>query len=298
MAQTTSSQNTGETHSPEAIIVLDFNGTITKADRQTVHLFGWDTEQEVVGRRVVDFVTKEDQLLVRDAFQAILLNGSIADFRCTAVKKDGSPLSISANGTLFVDSQGNPDEVIVILHELAGDKELDKAKTEFISLVSHQMRGPLTAINWHAEMLLQQQSTGLTDTQKNYIQELYKASKQTVRLTNTLLAVSELELGRMPYKPEKIEIPKIAKRVLGDYQHTIIDKKIIQGKKINVLPRRTPVKKESGEESVAPEAKIASEETQNATQKAKDELAAAQNQTVVALDGNSGGFMFALLNDQ
>src|SRR5258708_479478 len=75
-------------------------------------------------------------------------------------------------------------------------------------------------------MLLQQQSEGLSDTQKKYIQELYNASKRTVQLTNDLLTVSELELGRMPFKPEKLSLPKIAKRVLEDYEHMIAEKKL------------------------------------------------------------------------
>src|SRR5258708_27586005 len=75
-------------------------------------------------------------------------------------------------------------------------------------------------------MLLQQQSEGLSDTQKKYIQELYNASKRIVLLTNDLLTVSELELGRMPFKPEKLSLSKIAKRVLEDYERIIAEKKI------------------------------------------------------------------------
>ena len=356
-----SPQTTGQTYQkagtvspPEAIIVMDINSVIIRADRQSLRMFGWELEQEVIGRRVLDFVADEDRQHVQEAFQKILLDGSITSLVCTAVKKDGTLIRISANGVLFSDSQGNPQEVIVIVHDLTTqlahmellkeaekqlseaqqiahfgswewdissnifhwtdemyrlfaiepqsisvsnetliehtheedkekvknfitrslengfdvldfrfvnpdngiivwfharsktfydtahkpqrmvgtvhdvthEKELDQVKTQFLSLASHQMRGPLTKINWHAEMLLQQQSEGLSDVQKKYIHELYDASKQTVQLTNSLLTVSELELGNMPFKPEKISLPKIAKRVLEDYEHIISEKKL------------------------------------------------------------------------
>ncbi len=122
--------------------------------------------------------------------------------------------------------QHKPLRIVGTVHDITHDKEIDQVKTQFLSMASHQMRGPLTTINWNAEMLLQQQAQGLTDTQKKYIQELFNASKRIVLLTNDLLTVSELELSRMPFKPEKLSFPKIAKRVLEDYERTIAEKKI------------------------------------------------------------------------
>ncbi|HWY80147.1 MAG TPA: PAS domain-containing sensor histidine kinase [Candidatus Sulfotelmatobacter sp.] len=339
---------------PEAIIVLDGTGTLIRADKQTVRIFGWENEQELIGKKVFDFVVDEDKQIVQAAFEKILLDGSITNVQCTALTKDGSHLRVSASGSLFVDSQGNPKEVICIIHnitlhlsefeqvkeaerqlseaqqiahfgswewdiplnkfqwtdemfklfalvpqsmpvnnetlvahvheedkekvknfitnslnngsdildfrfvnsgngttswlhsrsktfydaahkplrmvgtvhDITHEKEIDQVKTQFLSLASHQMRGPLTTINWHAEMLLQQQGEGLSETQKKYINELYNASKRIVQLTNDLLTVSELELGRMPFKPEKLSLPKIAKRVLESFERTIVEKKL------------------------------------------------------------------------
>ncbi len=338
---------------PEAIIVLDLKGTIIRVDRQTLHIFGWDNEQEVISRNFVEFSVEEDKQNIQTALQKILADGSVLNIQYLALKKDGSMLRVSVSGSLFHDSQGNPQEIICILHDITPhlseleqvkeaqrqlseaqqiahfgswewdiptnkfhwtdemyklfgltpqsevnndslmayvieedrekvknfiqqsltvgksvldfrvvhpennstqwfharsktfydtshkplrmvgtihdithDKEIDQVKTQFLSMASHQMRGPLTTINWNAEMLLQQQAQGLTQSQSKYIQELYNASKRIVQLTNDLLTVSELELGRMPFKPEKLSLIKIVKRVLEDYTHTIAEKKI------------------------------------------------------------------------
>jgi PAS domain S-box-containing protein len=347
-------QKLTDSNLPEAIIVLDLNGSITKTDRKSLDIFGWRNEQEVVGRRVFDFVAENERANVQTAFQKILADGNIAGVQCNVVKKDGTQMRISANGSLFVDSQGNPKEIVVVVHDISSqvsaieqlkeaerqhseaqqiahfgswewdipsdtflwtdemfrlfgltpqsvqvnndllithaheedkenvrnfitqsleegsgvidfryvnpengsvqwfhcrsktfydtehkplrmvgtvhdvthEKELDQVKTQFLSLASHQMRGPLTTINWHAEMLLQQQTDNLTENQKKYITELYSASKQIVQMTNDLLTVSELELGRMPFKQEKLSLPKVIKRVLEDYEHMIAEKKI------------------------------------------------------------------------
>ncbi len=171
-------------------------------------------------------VHAEDKERVKAFISQSLTNGSdILDFRF--VNPDNGTIHwFHSRSKTFYDMDHKPLRMVGTVHDVTHEKEIDQAKTQFLSLASHQMRSPLTTINWNAEMLLQQQSEGLTDMQKKYIQELYNASKRTVQLTNALLTVSELELGTMPFKPEKLSLPKIAKRVLEDYDHTIAENKL------------------------------------------------------------------------
>ncbi|HSW97071.1 MAG TPA: PAS domain-containing sensor histidine kinase [Candidatus Saccharimonadales bacterium] len=338
---------------PEAIIILDLKGIITRVNKQVLNIFGWETEQELINRNFAEFSSEEDKSTIQTAIARMVTDGSVSNVQYLALKKDGSMLRVSFSGSVFKDNQGNPQEIICVLHDITPhlseleqvreaqrqlseaqqiahfgswvwdiqtnkfhwteemfrlfgvttlsevnndtlmayiveedrdkvksfieqslkegkssidfrvmlpenektqwfhsrtktffdldhkplrmvgtvhdithDKEIDQVKTQFLSMASHQMRGPLTTINWNAEMLLQQQAQGLTDSQRKYIQELYNASKRIVQLTNDLLTVSELELSRMPFKPETLSLEKIIKRVLEDFQHTITDKKI------------------------------------------------------------------------
>ncbi|MGH2637707.1 MAG: PAS domain-containing protein, partial [Rhabdochlamydiaceae bacterium] len=112
-------QKLSDSNLPEAIIVLDLNASITKTDRKSLEMFGWSSEQEVVGRRVFDFVAENDRENVQTAFQKILADGNIAGVQCSVLKKDGSQMRISANGSLFVDSQGNPKEIVVVVHDIS-----------------------------------------------------------------------------------------------------------------------------------------------------------------------------------
>lgn len=231
---------------PEAIIILDPQKKIVAVDKQTLSIFGWGTESELVGKDGMTFVVEEDRGKAKYIVSKVLSDNYVKDVTFRALKKDGSTIQVAGSASLLVDSQGNPKEIVLIVHDVAlqkagieqhkpvrmvgtvhdvtHEKEIDKVKTQFLSLASHQLRGPLTTINWHAEMLLQQQSEGLSETQKKYIQELYNASKRTVQLTNALLNVSSLELGTMPFKPEDLSLEKIAKRVLEDYQNQIAEK--------------------------------------------------------------------------
>lgn len=117
-------------------------------------------------------------------------------------------------------------------------KEVDKAKTEFISLASHQLRTPLSAVNWYAEMLLAGDVGRLNKEQKKYINEMYKGNERMVDLVNALLNVSRLEFGTFMVEPEPTDVVKLAQSVINEQKQQIIEKKLKLSKKYsNNLPR-------------------------------------------------------------
>jgi len=89
-------------------------------------------------------------------------------------------------------------------------------KTDFVSIASHQLRTPLTAINWYVEMLLSGDAGQLTQDQKSYLQEIEVGAKRMVALVNDLLNVSRIETGRLKIEPVPIDIVAFAKDVIHE----------------------------------------------------------------------------------
>lgn len=75
-------------------------------------------------------------------------------------------------------------------------KELDKAKDEFISMASHQLRTPLTTIKGYLSMMLEGDTGDITETQREFITHAYEGSERMVALISDLLNVSRLSAGR------------------------------------------------------------------------------------------------------
>jgi two-component system sensor histidine kinase VicK len=74
------------------------------------------------------------------------------------------------------------------------DQEIDKAKNEFVTLASHQLRTPPTAVKWYTESLLSHPAN-LDEKQKKYLHEIYRSNKRMIYLVNSLLNISRIELG-------------------------------------------------------------------------------------------------------
>ncbi len=95
-------------------------------------------------------------------------------------------------------------------------KSVERAKTEFVSLSSHQLRTPLSAINWYTEMLLDESIGTLNTNQKKYLQEIEWGNDRMVKLVNSLLNVSRLEMGTFTAESEDVELRSLFDDVLEE----------------------------------------------------------------------------------
>ena len=116
---------------------------------------------------------------------------------------------------------------IIVFRDISYEQSIDKAKTEFVSLASHQLRTPLSTINWYVEMLLDGDAGSLTDEQRQYLEEVEIGNKRMVDLVNSLLNVSRIELGTFAIDPEKIDLRDITDSVLKELQPQIKEKKMM-----------------------------------------------------------------------
>jgi signal transduction histidine kinase len=115
---------------------------------------------------------------------------------------------------------------VEVFRDITKEKEIDKAKTEFVSLASHQLRTPLSTVNWYSEMLLSGDVGEVTPDQKKYLEEIYNGNQRMVDLVNTLLDVSRIEMGTFMVEPKSTDIIKLAQSVIDEQKLQIDEKKI------------------------------------------------------------------------
>ncbi|TRZ52600.1 PAS domain S-box protein [bacterium] len=105
---------------------------------------------------------------------------------------------------------------IVVFRDITHEKEVDKSKTEFVSLASHQLRTPLSAIRWYSEMLKSGKLGPLNEQQKSYLIEIYDSNRRMIDLVNALLNVSRIDMGTFAIEPEPTDFKEIAEGVLRE----------------------------------------------------------------------------------
>jgi len=126
---------------------------------------------------------------------------------------------------------------VVVFRDVSKEREVDRAKTEFVSLASHQLRTPLSSVNWFAEMLLAGDAGKLTKQQNEFIQKIYDGNQRMVDLVNALLNVSRIELGTFSVEPEPTDIVEISKSVIEELTPQVKEKKLKIEEKYEKIPK-------------------------------------------------------------
>jgi signal transduction histidine kinase len=94
-------------------------------------------------------------------------------------------------------------------------KKLDEAKSEFISIASHQLRTPLSAIKGYISLLLEGTYGQLEEKAKKPLGNVYQANERLVKLVNDLLNISRIEGGRVKLQKEMVDIGEVALNVVS-----------------------------------------------------------------------------------
>ena len=121
----------------------------------------------------------------------------------------------------------NNGGVIIIIRDANKDRELDRAKSGFISIASHQLRTPLTSIRWCSEMLLSGNSGLLNQSQRDLSQEIYDATSRINETVNLLLGISRIESGKITREKMSIDLAKVTAEVIKELSPIILGKKLV-----------------------------------------------------------------------
>jgi signal transduction histidine kinase len=95
-------------------------------------------------------------------------------------------------------------------------KELDQLKNEFVSVASHELRTPMTAIKSYLWMALQGKGGDLNEKQRYYIERGYNSVDRLIRLVNDMLNISRIESGKITVQLALVDMPKLAQEVIDE----------------------------------------------------------------------------------
>jgi signal transduction histidine kinase/HAMP domain-containing protein len=176
----------------------------------------------------------DDKKNGEDAVQKALKGEKDFSVTFRVIWPDGQVKYLQAHALVERDKGGKALKMIGVNWDITNEKTIDKAKTEFVSLASHQLRTPLSSIGWFTEMLMDSGLGKVNKKQKEYLEEIYSGKQRMAELITALLNVSRLELGTFGVDVEDIEPQKVLNSVLGDIEQKVKDKKIKLNKEIQI----------------------------------------------------------------
>ncbi|PCI90289.1 hypothetical protein COB18_00855 [Candidatus Kaiserbacteria bacterium] len=201
----------------DGVVAVDAKENIMFINEQAEHMIGWKNK-EVTGGSWVSLVRAEfeDGTMLaeeeRPIYAAIKSGHRESQNSYYYVKKNGVRFPVSITSTP-IKLDDRIIGAVIVFRDITDEKEIDKTKSEIISLTSHQLKAPLSAINWYTELLLTDKERSVTRKQKEYIDIIDRNNQKMIALVNALLSVSMVEMGTISAVIELTDLSLIMKLI-------------------------------------------------------------------------------------
>lgn len=150
------------------------------------------------------------------------------------LKADGKYALVRNRAYLLRDTNGEPERMIGSCLDITEARQLERAKDEFISLVSHQLRTPLTIIRLYGNMLNDGIAGPLGKGQLSYVRKMTAASIRLIKLVGDILNISRLELNRIRID----SAPSDANQLIGNCLEELAPLAESKGIKVSFTPAK------------------------------------------------------------
>ncbi|MBI2041796.1 MAG: PAS domain S-box protein [Candidatus Nealsonbacteria bacterium] len=213
----------------EGLAVVDRDMKTIVVNRAAENITGWK-DKELIGRVWPELLSvgteKMETFPLSESPLAKAINGETVistiggpeTYYCK--RKDGARIPVSIVAAPMM-SDGKISGGIVVFRDITEEKRIDKMKTEFISVASHQLKTPLTAIGWLSEVLLGEKMGAISQKQKEYLTDIHNSNKRMIKLVDDLLSVSRLEEGKIRIEIKPVQFEELIERAIKDNESLI-----------------------------------------------------------------------------
>ena len=206
----------------DAIIVSDDQGMITSCNYAATRLFE-KSEEILCGLSLLDLLKDEDVLTMTENLSLLASGQAPEPSEFTVLQSEDK--KCPTQWSMYSLEDG--DSVFSIVHDLSELKEVENLKREFVSMISHDLRTPLTAIENSISVVLLGVFGNIAEKGRIELEGAQRNANRLIKLINDFLDMEKLKSGRMQIKVHSNQLSELIDHALemvsGD-----IDKKFLK----------------------------------------------------------------------
>ncbi len=214
------------------VIELDLDGNVQYINPFFLKISGFAPEEVINKHWITHFVSSEHQLSLETVFQEILEEINNEYHVNPILTKSGEERIISWHNSVLKDKQGQSIGVISLGEDITEKHRLEKIKSEFLSIVSHELKTPLTTIQASLSLLSEKIIDPASEDGEMIISLATDGVDRLVRLVNDIFDAERLQSGTFQIKKSDCHTQKIMTDAIAQVQELAKQADI----KINVSP--------------------------------------------------------------
>lgn len=202
----------------DAIITFTLHGIIISVNHATEQLLGW-TREELIGQHYRLFATPAAVVLEEERIRQALVGEDLqgnyeTEFAC----RDGRVVPVEGRARFLYDETGVLHGVEAIFRDISARKALEQQRADFIAILSHDIRSPLSVILGYAEMLYDEAKQRGAQDEEEMLQRLSSSALAIYALVTNYLDLSTIEAGQLKLAMLPVALNDLLGEVARQYE--------------------------------------------------------------------------------
>ena len=205
----------------QGVIAADEHGKIIRVNQAALNMLGYK-RSELIGRwypkKIV--AVREDNSPVEEMsrpFTKVFLSGQTISENMYYLRKDGTRMPVAVNVSPIM-LHNHPVGAIEIFRDTSLELQSKRMKTDFISIASHQLRTPLSAINTYSHMLSSGYVGSLSEDQASFMKIILSAVERVNELITALLNITRIEAGSITVESAPTRVDLITEELVDEFK--------------------------------------------------------------------------------
>jgi len=211
----------------EGVLVVDTRGSLILINDNAREMFQLPTSRDLRGASLYEISRHPE--MKRLMAEVLACDYSAQCFSTEICRDEGRWFRVNAVSLKAADEKTLG--YILVFHDVTELKRLETVRADFVANVSHELRTPLTAIRGYTETLLHSPPPDPKDSEQ-FLGIIYRHSERLGRLIDDLLALSDLESGKVQITLQELQAAELIGRVLEIFQEQARKKEIALSHKI------------------------------------------------------------------
>ena len=208
-------------HTSDGVFTVDLEGRITTWNPAMHTLMGY-SEEHAIGRRCEEVLGLGLIAVLADDDAG---NGGFGI--TTATTRDGVQKELRLRTSTIRDDEGAPPARIVVVRDAGEEMKAEQIKRDFVSMVSHELRSPLTPLRGFLSSLVEGTVDDAPEKRQEYYRIMLRQAQRLERVVNDMLDVSLIEAGGLVVDLQPVSLDHVLGRLVKEFREQHPDRPVV-----------------------------------------------------------------------